>query len=460
MTVTDEMKEAVRLITTTDNNVFITGKAGTGKTTFLRHLQGMLDRCVVAAPTGVAAINARGVTLHSLFAIPFTPQPPGFGIDLKMRKDRIELIRGIRTLIIDEISMVRADIMDHIDMKLRAIRENGLPFGGVKLVMFGDLFQLPPVVTKKDREILEKYYDNYYFFNAKAFGRCGFKVVELTRIFRQADPTFTGILNRIRSYQAEPEDLEALSERRDKEAGSMFDDGRVHLCTHRAETDRINAANLGEPTFSSMAAITGTFPESSAPCDLKLDLRVGARIMAIRNDRSSGYYNGMLGVVKAIGDNKVIARMDSGAMVEFEKYTWENLKYTMHKNELATESIGTCRQFPITLAWAVTIHKSQGLTFDKVALHVDRTFCAGQLYVALSRCRTLEGIVTDSFIRQRMVIPEYALTDFERTYKDNDNWFGKLPSRSGKMMEMYGMDSKGCDDNGDINDDMHDLIND
>lgn len=426
MILTEEMNKAMELVNNTDEHLFITGKAGSGKTTFLKYLiSHSKKRCVVAAPTGIAAINAGGVTLHSLFGIPFGSISPYDRLEYKFTEYKIELLMRLDLLIIDEVSMVRPDVLDTIDRKLRWVRGDDEPFGGVQVVMFGDLFQLPPVVKKEDRKILKEYYDDYYFFNALVFKRTGFHVVELTKIFRQTDEEFIKVLNDIRNYTVTADELDVLSELKNRQASQDYDGCGIHICTHKADVERINAEKLGESTMTYDAVVADKFPEGSIPCDIHLKLREGARVMALTNDIKKGYYNGMLGIVVALSNNGITVKMDNGNVIKFERYTWENNQYVLDGDSIKAQKIGSCSQFPLTLAWAITIHKSQGLTFDKIVLHVARTFCPGQLYVALSRCRTLEGIVSDAYITQKMVIPDYALTDFERAYKSDGNWYGK-----------------------------------
>lgn len=427
MILTEEMQSVMNLVTNSEENIFVTGKAGSGKTTFLKYLISHAGKnCIVAAPTGVAAINAGGVTLHSLFGIPFGPITPYDKLENKFTEFKTELLLRLELLIIDEISMVRPDILDTVDRKLRWVRECDEPFGGVQIIMFGDLFQLPPVIKKDDYKILSEYYDDFFFFNALVFKRTGFHVVELTKIFRQTEPEFINVLNHIRNYQVTAEELDILSELKDRKISQSFDNEYIHICTHKADVESINADKLGNEGIRIYdVEIKDKFPESSMPCDLHLKLRVGARIMSLVNEPTKGYYNGMLGYVIALDENSVSARMDNGKTIKFERYTWQNTQYSLKDNEIIKEEIGSCTQFPLTLAWAITIHKSQGLTFDKIILHVSRTFCPGQLYVALSRCRTLEGIVSDAFITKQMIIPEYALIDFERAYKSDGNYYGK-----------------------------------
>ncbi len=380
-----ELQRAWQIIENTGTHLFLTGKAGTGKTTFLRNLKKESPkRTVIVAPTGIAAINAGGVTIHSFFQLPFAPFIPDTTFNTEQKhfrfsKEKINIIRSMDLLIIDEISMVRPDILDTIDRKLRWVYESDEPFGGVQVIMFGDLFQLPPVTKKQEREILSDFYDGFFFFNALVFKRTGFHIVELTKIFRQTEPEFINVLNNIRNYQVTSDELDLLSELKDRKISSSYDNEYIHICTHKADVEKINADKLGEQEIRNYdIVIKDKFPESSIPCDLHLKLRVGARVMSLVNDSLKGYYNGMLGIVTALEDNVITVRMDNGRTIKFERYTY-----------------------------------------------VSHTFCPGQLYVALSRCRTLEGIVSDAFITKQMIIPEYALIDFERAYKSEGNYYGK-----------------------------------
>ncbi len=434
ITITDEMARALEIVQNTNESLYITGKAGTGKTTFLKYLvENISKRFIITAPTGVAAVNAGGITLHSFLNIPFGPLGPTAAADSKFFANKKYLANCIDVLIIDEISMVRADVMDFIDKKLRMYRQNAQPFGGIQLVMFGDLHQLPPVVKADEREFIENMYRGPYFFNASVFREKGFRVIELTHIFRQTDENFITILNHIRNYELSFDDLQVLSELRDKELSTNFDSKYIHICSHRQDVANINSSLLGEATHHYPCTIEGDFPDSNAPCDITLHLRVGARVMTLVNDREGHYYNGSLGVIEELNDSKVIVQLDNGYLVEIGKYVWEQCEYKAVEkieNNVPVKKIervvkGTCKQFPLALAWAITIHKSQGLTFDNIVIHSKGMFCPGQLYVALSRCRTLEGIASESFITKRMIFPDYELTAFEKAYKANNNIFDR-----------------------------------
>lgn len=426
MVLTDEMKKVMYLIENTNDNMFVTGKAGTGKTTFLKYLiKHTTKKCVIAAPTGIAAINAGGVTLHSMFGLPFKPITPTERLEYRFTEKKSEMLLQLEVLIIDEVSMVRPDVLDTVDRKLRWVRESKEPFGGVQVIMFGDLYQLPPVAKKEDKELLDEFYDNYYFFNAVVWKRTFFHVIELSKVFRQTDVEFVGILNHIRNYMVTSEELDVLSELKDRKKAKDFNTDYIHICTHKRDVEKINTEMLGEPTHTFDYTMDGKFPESSIPCPLHLQLRVGARVMTIVNNPADGYYNGTIGNIVEIGNDEITVQLDnSNRKVKVKKNKWVNNEFVLEDGEIVAKEIGSCTQYPLTLAWAITIHKSQGLTFDKAVLHLSKTFCPGQLYVALSRCRTLDGIVLDGYITKRMVITDYALTDFERTYLENGGLYG------------------------------------
>lgn len=430
MTITTEMKTALDLIENTKQPVYITGKAGTGKTTLLRYIVSSIKkRFVITASTGIAAVNAGGVTLHSLLHIPFGCLNESTNMG-GLPPNKVKLINNIDAIIIDEISMVRPDVLDFIDRKLRAYRVSDKPFGGLQLIMFGDLYQLPPVVKAEEQTILNQFYKGPYFFYAKVFKEIGFTMVELTHIFRQSDPKFIEILNHIRSYRLSPDDMDELAERRDKTNSGRYNTTAIHICTHKAEVQKINNSLLGEDVHTFKAVLKDKFNPNAAPCDMELNISVGARVMMLVNDHNIGYCNGSLGYVTDItqkedGTPIVTVSLDNGIQTSVEPYKWEANEYKVEDKKIVKTTVGSCTQLPLSLAWAITIHKSQGLTFDKIIVHTKRTFCPGQIYVALSRCTSLEGITLDSFITTKHIFADDELVAFEKAMVESGNVFDK-----------------------------------
>lgn len=419
----EELRQAWDFVEHTGKSIFLTGKAGTGKTTFLhRIVNESTKRTVVVAPTGVAAINAGGVTIHSFFQLPFSPFIPNAKIKSKFDfgKEKRRIIRTLDLLIIDEISMVRSDLLDAIDSVLRRYREPGRPFGGVQLVMIGDLQQLTPVVTAEDESILRGHYDTPYFFGSHALQQIDYVTIELKTVYRQQDEAFIRILNSVRSGRPPQTVIEQLNNRYRKDFRPDPKEGYIRLTTHNHLADNYNDKELeqlaGNPqTFT--AEISGTFPEYAYPTAVTLELKVGAQVMFVKNDTAAErrYYNGRIGHVTHIGDDEVFVRCpgdDRDICVTPQE--WENAKYILNKEtrEIETDVQGIFRQLPLRLAWAITIHKSQGLTFERAIIDAALSFASGQVYVALSRCKTLEGLVLASPVSTAAVISDQRVEQY------------------------------------------------
>lgn len=428
----DEIFElAERYVKCTGKSVFLTGKAGTGKTTFLKYItQTISKRFVVLAPTGVAAINAGGSTIHSFFQLPLCPYLP----DVKelvteyqmpehyrsLKKERVKIIRTLDMLIIDEISMVRADLMDAVDMILRRYRRNDKPFGGVQLLMIGDAQQLSPVVKETERQYISKVYQSPYFFHSKALQKLEYITVELQKVHRQQNQDFVNILNGIRENNISIENLNILNTR-----VKAYEDGDdvIRLTTHNAQADKVNRLKLDELPGDAItfgAEIEDDFPENSYPAEEVLSLKKGTQVMFIRNDSEAGFYNGKIGKVSEItADGRVIVTDSNGLCITVHPAEWTNSQYILddESGEIKQSITGTFRQLPLRIAWAITIHKSQGLTFDKVIIDAGAAFAFGQVYVALSRCRTLEGISLESPIRNSSIYSDLNIIDFNHCIK-------------------------------------------
>jgi hypothetical protein len=397
---------AYRFVTETSENIFLTGKAGTGKTTFLKYLKDNATKnIVVAAPTGVAAINAGGVTLHSLFQLPFHPflptrhQKEELLGKIRYNRQRQQLLRKMELLVIDEISMVRCDVMDAIDTILKSIRRNyDTPFGGVQLLCIGDLHQLPPVAQNQEWSMLQEYYSSPFFFDSIAIKEQMPLLIELDKIYRQKEDSFVRLLNKVRNNQMDADDFEDLHMRYDPLFSPMPGEKYITLTSHNKQANEINQnkiENLFTTAFTYKAEVEEEFPEHTYPAEAELVLKEGAQVMFLKNDVvSRRYFNGKIGVVKLLEKNKIIVDCD-GIEIEVAKETWENTRYTLNREDgkLEQETMGTFTQYPLRLAWAITIHKSQGLTFEKVMIDAGSSFSSGQVYVALSRCTSLEGIV-------------------------------------------------------------------
>lgn len=426
-----ELELAWKFIEHTGTNLFLTGKAGTGKTTFLHKLKAESPkRMVVLAPTGIAAMNAGGITLHSFFQLPFAPYIPDstFASQDEMvyryrfSKEKINIIRSIDLLVIDEISMVRADVLDAVDAVLRRYRRNRQPFGGIQLLLIGDLQQLAPVVKDDDWKLLSKYYKTPYFFSSHALQETEYFTIELTTVYRQRDDRFLEMLNSIRENRCSPDVLQALNSRCLPNFRPSKDEGYIRLVTHNYQAQRINDHELEQlpgRSYVFEASIEGKFPEYLYPTDKVLELKPGAQVMFIKNDLSGEhrYVNGTIGEVTALSSSGIEVRcLQSGLTLSLQPEEWTNARYALDEETKAiTEEIeGTFRQYPLKLAWAITIHKSQGLTFDKAIIDVAGSFAHGQTYVALSRCRTLQGLVLSSPISAKAIINDELVADFTK----------------------------------------------
>ncbi len=410
----DRITLAKQFVNTTNSHIFLTGKAGTGKTTFLRDVAATTHKnFVIVAPTGIAALNAEGVTIHSQFLFPFgtyLPEPTNFSEDPSsnffsrnqlarkhpLNSDRKKVLRSLDLLIIDEVSMLRADILDAIDYRLRSAKNNfHVPFGGVQLLLIGDLFQLPPIVKDSEWNVLREFYNSIHFFESKALQQAGYTYVELDKVYRQSDAHFIQVLNNLRNNACTEADLQALN----AHAGKPADDKTITLTTHNRQADSLNQQALDKlegKVKNYHAEVKGDFPEHLFPLQETLALKVGARVMFTRNDmEGSRYYNGKIATVRELHTKEIYVEFDDEkGLLEVPKHEWTNKKYSINDNskEIEEEVIGSFFHYPLKLAWAITVHKSQGLTFDAANLLVDRAFAPGQVYVALSRLRSLEGL--------------------------------------------------------------------
>ena len=428
-----ELQLAWQFIENTGTHLFLTGKAGTGKTTFLRRLKEQTPkRMVILAPTGIAAINAGGVTIHSFFQLSFAPFVPETTFNssqthYRFSKEKRNIIRSMDLLVIDEISMVRADLLDAIDSALRRYRDREKPFGGVQLLMIGDLQQLAPVVKENEWEMLKNYYETPYFFASRALRETVYMTIELKTVYRQSDTFFLSLLNKIRENQADDEVLNELNRRYQPGFRPRKEEGYIRLTTHNYQAQKVNdneLASLPGQTYSFRAEIDGTFPEYLYPADEVLTIKAGAQIMFLKNDPSSEkrYYNGMIGEVAAVNDAGMIVQgKDNGDEFQLLPEEWGNYKYVLNEEtkEITEEIEGTFRQYPIRLAWAITIHKSQGLTFERAIIDARNSFAHGQTYVALSRCKTLEGMVLESPLRREAIISDSTVDDFTKEVERN-----------------------------------------
>lgn len=414
-----ELDVARFIVEKTDMSLFLTGKAGTGKTTFLREVvRYTKKKCIVLAPTGIAAVNAGAMTIHSFFQFGLGPFVHGViepKSDFRINKSKLELIRHLQLLIIDEVSMVRADLMDHIDVELRRIRRNSKPFGGVQLLMIGDLQQLPPIAHGGEDELLRQYYKTLYFFSSAALKSMKYSCIELKNVYRQTDRHFIDILNHARDCTLTSQDISDLNARYIPGFSPKPEDGYIRLMTHNRQVDYVNETELEKldsKPYTFVAAVTGTFPEESYPTADSLTLKKGAQVMFIKNDPERRFINGTLGEVKSIDKNSIAVRLaESGTIIDVEPMEWQNIRYQFDEEskEISSKQIGRFKQYPLKAAWAITVHKSQGLTFDKAIIDVHAAFSPGQAYVALSRCRTLDGLVLSSPVSASVFMRDNAV---------------------------------------------------
>jgi len=421
----------------TNASLFLTGKAGTGKTTFLKHVkENEVKNTVVVAPTGVAAINAGGTTIHSFFQLPFTPFIPvskGYGANdtisdkhslisrLRLTNDRKEVMQKLELLIIDEISMVRCDVLDAIDTVLRHVRsQHTVPFGGVQVLLIGDMYQLPPVIKNEEWELLSPHYKSQYFFNSHVIESQQPVYVELNKIYRQNDGAFVQVLNQVRNNEMDLWGYELLHTRYLPDFNPAREENYITLTTHNSKADAINFKALYElpgKVFNFDATIDGEFYEKSYPADVNLKLKIGTQVMFLKNDveKVRRYFNGKIGVVDKIEDDKIFVQCKGEATaIEVRKEKWKNIRYALDKNtnQIEENEIGSFKQFPLRLAWAITIHKSQGLTFEKAVIDAGEAFAPGQVYVALSRCTTLQGMILHSRINNNNLRSDKRIGEF------------------------------------------------
>ena len=437
-----EWQDALQIVSYTRRSLFLTGKAGTGKSTFLRYVADTTrKKHVILAPTGIAAVNAGGSTLHSFFRLPFHPLLPNdqrynrrhIKETLKYTSAQRKLLREVELIIIDEISMVRADIIDFIDKVLRVYTRSYEPFGGKQLLLVGDIYQLEPVVKEEDRQLLQPFYPSAYFFNAKVWQQMPIVSIELRKVYRQTDDHFISMLDRIRQNTVTPQDLAALNARvmpRTADDSASWQGGAgtltITLAARRDIVDFTNEQRLagldGRPSVF-RGVITGEFPESSLPTPMELQLKPGAQVIFVKNDKEKRWVNGTLGTVIGIDEDEgiVTVRADNGQEYDVEREVWENMRYTFNEKEqkIEEQQLGTYMQFPLRLAWAITVHKSQGLTFSNVTIDfTGGVFAGGQTYVALSRCRSLEGITLKEPLRGSDIFVRAEVVQFAQRYNN------------------------------------------
>ena len=431
------MQKALQIIQFTRRSLFLTGKAGTGKSTFMRHIAATIKKKhIILAPTGIAAINAGGSTLHSFFKLPFHPLLPNdkrysnrnIRDTLKYNGEKNKLLREVELIIIDEISMVRADIIDFIDKVLRIYNRNMRePFGGKQLLLVGDIYQLEPVIKEEERQLLRPFYPSNFFFDAQVFREMQLIAVELKKVYRQRDTQFIALLDHIRTSHVSDSDLRLLNAQVNAEIGTEAGRLSITLSGRRDTVDYINEKQLNtlpdQPTIF-YGHIEGEFPESSLPTPMELEVKTGAQVLFIKNDKERRWVNGTLGTIIGFGDEEdgiIYVRTEDGRDFDVQREIWSNVRYTFNEKEqkIEEEEIGSYQQFPLRLAWAITVHKSQGLTFNNVKIDfTGGVFAGGQTYVALSRCTSLQGISLQEPIRRENIFVRTEVTNFARNYNN------------------------------------------
>ena len=463
-TLSAEANYVLQFINQTNKSIFLTGKAGTGKTTLLKEIIKTTHKnCVVVAPTGIAALNAGGVTIHSLFQLPFGGFIPANNVaqqfseslkfetkdtlrrHFKMSAIKRKVIQNMELLIIDEVSMLRSDLMDAIDFMLQSVRKKRIAFGGVQVLFIGDLLQLPPVIREEEWRTLRQYYKGKFFFHSHVIQQNPPLYIELSKIFRQSDETFIDLLNNLRNNKITNENIVFLNKYVQPNFDLKANNGYITLTTHNTKADAINSQSINDlkgNSFNYKAFITGDFPDKIYPLEETLELKIGAQIMFIKNDLSfeKNYFNGKMGIVKSISKEEIWVHFpEENKTIEVEKYEWQNIRYYVNENtkEIEEEVLGTFVHYPIKLAWAITVHKSQGLTFDKAALDVSQVFVPGQAYVALSRLRSLDGLILLSPLQMNGISNDDDVMDYASNKASTEKLENELKNETKNFIHNY-----------------------